>query len=216
MTATHLTAADLATQIRAHSLALELDGRHTDARDLARQADRLPGGGDGDATTDATTAQVRILTASASCLGARGRLAEADSTIREALRLAEASFGRSDPETAEVHRAFGRVLRKRGRYAEAATNLWRALSIVENETGSDHPDTAGLHRELAELGLARGRLIEAESHARQGLEIRGTPDRTDPEAATDATVLAAILIAAGRNDEAEPLIRQAKGTLSGI
>jgi len=209
-----LTAADLATQIRAHALALELDGRYTDARDLARQADRLPG--DGDATPDPTTAQVRILTASASCLAARGRLAEADSTIREALRLAEASFGRSDPETAEVHRAFGRVLRQRGRYAEAATNLWRALSIVENETGSDHPDTAGLHRELAELGLARGWLIEAESHARQGLEIRGTPDRTDPEAATDATVLAAILIAAGRNDEAEPLLRQAKGVLSGI
>ena len=115
-----------------------------------------------------------------------------------------------------MHRAFGRVLRQRGRYAEAATNLWRALSIVENETGSDHPDTAGLHRELAELGLARGWLIEAESHARQGLEIRGTPDRTDPEAATDATVLAAILIAAGRNDEAEPLLRQAKGVLSGI
>ena len=98
-----LTAADLATQIRAHALALELDGRYTDARDLARQADRLPG--DGDATPDPTTAQVRILTASASCLAARGRLAEADSTIREALRLAEASFGRSDPETAEVHRA---------------------------------------------------------------------------------------------------------------
>lgn len=209
-----LTAVDLAEQIRAHSLALELDGRHTDARDLARQADRLPG--EGDAATDATTAQVRILTASASCLASQGRLAEADSTIREALRLAEASFGRSDPETAEVHRALGRVLRQRGRYAEAATNLWRALSIVENERGPDHPDTAGLHRELAELGLARGWLIEAESHARQGVEIRAAGGGTDPEAATDAMVLAAILVAAGRHDEAEPLLRQAKGTLSGI
>lgn len=209
-----LTAADLATQIRAHSLALELDGRYTDARDLARQADRLPG--DGDPTTDATTAQVRVLTASAAGLAARGRLAEADSTIRDALRLAEASFGRSDPETAEVHRAFGRVLRQRGHYAEAATNLWRALSIVENETGADHPDTAGLHRELAELGLARGWLIEAESHARQALQIRGAAGATDPEAATDATVLATILIAAGRSDEAEPLLRQAKGVLNGM
>ena len=48
------------------------------------------------------------------------------------------------------------------------------------------------------------------------LGIRGAENGTDPEAATDATVLAAILIAAGRNDEAEPLLRQAKGVLSGI
>ena len=67
-----LTAADLATQIRAHALALELDGRYTDARDLARQSDRVPG--DGDATPDPTTAQVRILTASASCLAASSSL----------------------------------------------------------------------------------------------------------------------------------------------
>ena len=207
-----LTAADLAEQIREHALALELEGRCTDARDLARQADRLTAGGD--ATADATTAQVRILTASAACLAARGRLVEADFTIREALSLAEASFGRSDPETAEVHRAFGRLLRQRGHYAEAATNLWRALSIIENEAGSDHPDTAGLHRELAELGLARGWLIEAETHARQGLRIRAA-DGTDSETATDATVLAAILIATGRSEEAAPLLSQAKDTLSG-
>jgi len=208
-----LASGDLADQIREHALALELDGRHTDARDLARRAGRLPA--DGDTTIDGITAQVRVLTASAACLATRGRLADAEATIREALGIAEASLGRSDPETAEVYRALGRVLRLRGHYAEAATNLWRALSIIENEAGSDHPDTAGLYRELAELGLARGWLIEAESHARRGLEIRAAENGMDAEAATDATVLAAILVAAGRTDEAEPLLRHAKGTLGG-
>lgn len=135
---------------------------------------------------------------------------QAESLLRRALGIAEASYGPDHPEVASRLNNLAQLLQVINRLAETEPLLRRALAIVESSYGPDHPHVAVILNNLARLLKDTNRLAAAEPLIRRALaidEMSSGPD--SPNVAIRLNNLAMMLQDSNRLSEAEPLIRRA-------
>jgi tetratricopeptide (TPR) repeat protein len=136
--------------------------------------------------------------------------AEADRLFRQALMIAEKSYGRDHPKVATVLSNLAALLADNNRLSEAEPLSRRALAIVEKRYGPDHPELATALDNLATLLGTDNRLTEAEPFFRRALAIAEKSYEPDhPNVAIRLNNLAGLLFATNRLSEAERLIRRA-------
>src|SRR5436305_320970 len=82
---------------------------------------------------------------------------EADPMLKQALTMAERTFGRQSGETAGVLHDVAVFYKYTGRFEKASRLLADALTIAENADGPDHPQVATILHSIAVLDLLRGR-----------------------------------------------------------
>ncbi|HYB62202.1 MAG TPA: CHAT domain-containing tetratricopeptide repeat protein [Methylomirabilota bacterium] len=146
----------------------------------------------------------------AATLQAAGNYTEAISTAKEALNVAEATFGADDVHTAVSLNALGLLYEKQGKYADAEPLYKRALAIVEKAVGPDHPGVATILNNLAELYDDQGKYADAEPLYKRALAIDERalgPD--NPNVARALNNLAALYDDQGKYADAEPLYKRA-------
>lgn len=138
---------------------------------------------------------------------ALGDLEEAARWVRRALAFAplESSESRTAYETALV-----RILERLGD-DEAAEAVYReTLTRRRLAFPPGHPDIAASLDELGELLIQHGELPEAEASLRESAAIRSAvATDEDWRLARTQSLLGAALLAQSRNDEGEPLLREA-------
>jgi len=135
---------------------------------------------------------------------------DAESLMKRALAIDEASFGKDHPDVARDLNNLAQLLQATNRLSEAEELMHRALTIDEASFGPDHPDVARDLNNLAQLYQATNRLKEAESLMKRVLAIDQAifgPDH--PALATDLNNLAGLYQATNRLAEAEPIYRLA-------
>ncbi len=94
-------------------------------------------------------------------LAAKGRFAEAETTLRRALALGERLWGQNDPRVAKVLHNLSGIAYYRNDIAEYERLLQRALTIREATLPADDLDLAGSREAMALLRLKQGRPAEA-------------------------------------------------------
>jgi len=130
--------------------------------------------------------------------------------LRQALDIAERTFGPDHTKTAVALNDLAWLLRDTNRFAEAEPLMRRALAIDERAYGAEHPEVATDLNNLAQLLKVTNRLAEAESLMRRALAIdEQTFGGEQPNVARDLNNLAGLLQGTNRLAEAEPLIRRA-------
>lgn len=131
------------------------------------------------------------------------RFEDAESQLREALRLRDGLEPQPVLDVAETSHNLGRVLWRRGRYLDAAEVYERALRLRANELGPDHAEVARTRHHLAAVRQELGQLQVSESLWR---EVIGSRERslgsTHPEVANSRLGLAMCLQVMGRNQDA--------------
>jgi tetratricopeptide (TPR) repeat protein len=128
---------------------------------------------------------------------------------RQALTIAEASFGPDHPTVAIRLNNLAGLLWATNRLAEAEPLMRRALAIDEASLGPDHPNVAVCLNNLAGFLRFSGRVAEAEPLYRRALAIDEASFGPDhPNVAIRLNNLAELLGAIARLAEAEPLMRR--------
>jgi CHAT domain-containing protein len=142
-----------------------------------------------------------------------GQYAKSEAALRQALVINEKALGANDPLVILNTIDLGQVLRISGHYAEAEPLSRRGLAAAEKVLGPERPDhpalTVGLVG-LADLLRETGRYREAEPLYRRALannEKYLGPDH--PDVATVSMLLAKLLRATGKDDEALVLLKRA-------
>jgi CHAT domain-containing protein/Tfp pilus assembly protein PilF len=136
--------------------------------------------------------------------------AGAERAARQALALAERTFGREDGATALSLTGLAMALQSQSRYREAEPLYRRALAIAEKVLGAEHHVTVLSLNNLAGVLEAQGRYREAEPLYRRALAIREKVLGAEhPDTAASLNNLAGVLKAQGRYREAEPFYRRA-------
>ena len=92
----------------------------------------------------------------------QGEYSEATDVAKEALKVAENTFGPDHPRVATSLNNLGEVYGAQGRYAEAEPLYKRALAILEEALGSEHPEVARMLQNMVELYKVMGNKEEAE------------------------------------------------------
>ncbi len=138
-------------------------------------------------------------------------LEESAPLYEELISAHETHHGEADPSLPALLQALATVELERGRTAVAETHLHRALDILRQggNQGGDRPlETAGALAHLAIVETRLGVLEEAEKHYRESLALydRHAPDH--PDAAATRNNLALVYVEAGRDEDAEPLLRR--------
>jgi CHAT domain-containing protein len=136
-----------------------------------------------------------------------GRYEEAESPLRRALAIREATLGPDHVETADSVEDLAELLTAQERDDEAENLHRRALATFEAAEGQDLAATLD---NLAGLLEVEGRHGEAEALIRRALAIyEKAAGPEDPETAATLDNLAGVLQARGRHAEAEGLLRRA-------
>jgi tetratricopeptide (TPR) repeat protein len=162
-------------------------------------------------------------------LAERGDLAPASSTFERVLAMQRRTVP-DHPVVGVTLRSLGLLELRRGRPAESRGLLEEALSIHRRHHGENHPRTArsrlALGRALGELGDGR-RAVELQREALAVLESTNEGASADsagaegqrpdhPQVAEARAALARSLVAMGRRDEAEDLLRRALPVLEEV
>ncbi|MCH7923260.1 MAG: tetratricopeptide repeat protein [Nitrospinae bacterium] len=92
----------------------------------------------------------------------KGKYREAMPVAKEALKLAEQTFGPDNPYVATSLTNLAELYRIQGQYAQAEPLHKRALAIREKALGPDHPLVATSLNNLADLYRAQGQAAQAE------------------------------------------------------
>ena len=154
--------------------------------------------------------RIRVASGLANVMCALGRYREAETMLKDALTVAEQTFGWKHGEAANVLNDMAALYREVGGFEKAFRLDRRALAIAQTTLGPDHPTVATILQNLGILEHRRDRLTSAESFARQSLAIREkTIGHDHPRVASSAAVLAGILQAQGKFDEAAALYGRA-------
>jgi tetratricopeptide (TPR) repeat protein len=170
---------------------------------------------------EAQRLRIRTIRGLASITSALGRHLQAEAMLKEALTLAEQTFGSKHGDVTTAGRSGGARgdvasalndlavhYRHTGSYEKASYFHHRALAIAEETLGSGDPQTATILHQLGILEHARGQFAAGERFARRSADIRlKTVGPDHPELAADLAVIAALLDGQGKHDEAE-LMRQ--------
>lgn len=96
-----------------------------------------------------------------------GRLDQAETVLRDALRLREDVFGPDHAPVAMTLRLLGEIATAATRFAEAKAMLERALRIEVARHGEHHPQTALVQLSLARLDYARADLGRGDARIAQ-------------------------------------------------
>ena len=172
---------------------------------------------------EAQRLRIRTIRGLASITRALGRHLQAEAMLKEALALAEQTFGSRDGDVATVSRSSGARgdvagalndlavhYRHIGSYDKASNLHHRALAIAEQALGGENPETAAILHQLGVLEHARGQYAAGERFARRSADIRlRTVGPDHPQLAADFSVIAALLDGQGRHDEAESMRQRA-------
>jgi tetratricopeptide (TPR) repeat protein len=172
---------------------------------------------------EAQRLRIRTIRGLASITRALGRHLQAEAMLKEALALAEQTFGTRDGDVATVSRSSGARgdvagalndlavhYRHIGSYDKASNLHHRALAIAEQALGGENPETAAILHQLGVLEHARGQYAAGERFARRSADIRlKTVGPDHPQLAADLSVIAALLDGQGRHDEAESMRQRA-------
>jgi CHAT domain-containing protein len=142
-----------------------------------------------------------------------GQYGKSEAALRQALEIDEKALGADNPLVILDTITLGQILRVEGRYREAEPFARRGLAAAEKVLGPERPDhpalTVGLVG-LADLLRETGRYREAEPLYRRALannEKYLGPDH--PDVAGSAMLLAKLLRATGKDDEAMALLKRA-------
>ena len=171
---------------------------------------------------EAQRLRIRTIRGLASITRALGRHLQAESMLKEALALAEQTFGSKDGDvvTGRSSGARGDVAgalndlavhyRHTGSYDKASNLHHRALAIAEEALGGDNPQTAAILHQLGVLEHARGQYAAGERFARRSADLRlKTVGPDHPQLAADLSMIAALLDGQGRHVEAESMRQRA-------
>jgi CHAT domain-containing protein/Tfp pilus assembly protein PilF len=140
----------------------------------------------------------------------KGKYAEALPIAVEALKAADATFGRNDSRVATALSNLATIYDDQGKYSEAEPLFLRALGIQEKALGPESPDVATYLSNLASLYGDQGRYIEAEPLYLRALRIdEKALGPADPGVAADLNNLAALYFRQGQHAKAEPLYLRA-------
>ena len=149
-----------------------------------------------------------------SALRLEGRYDEAEPALRQALAVAEKSFGPNHPQVGTALNSLALLCKTTQRLAEAEMLLIRALAIEEPIFGPDHPNVAHVLNNLGQVFEKTNRFGEAELLFRRALAIDEQSYGPDhPEVAKRLDNLAHLLLATRRLGEAELLYRRALAIL---
>jgi tetratricopeptide (TPR) repeat protein len=153
-------------------------------------------------------ATARLLSQVGALLFSKAAYGDAEPMYRRALKIAEASYGKDNPNMAIHLNNLGHLLKDTNRVAEAEPMMRRALQIDEASYGQDHPMVATDLSNLAQLLKVTNRLSEAEPLMRRALQIDEFSYGQDhPRVAIRMNNLAGLVMVTNRLAEAEPLMR---------
>lgn len=110
----------------------------------------------------------------------QGKHEEAETVVREALRITRFIYGDSHVETATSLRTLASILRDKGLYEEAETMYEEALAMRMEAMGPDHPRVANLLNSFAKLKVDQGDYETAETMYREVLRIYDLLPNFDP------------------------------------
>ena len=102
----------------------------------------------------------------------QGQYSEATDVAKEALKVAENTFGPDHPRVATSLNNLGEVYRAQGKYAEAEPLYKRALEMLEEALGPEHPDVARMLENMVQLYKDMGNIDEAKSLEERAKRIR--------------------------------------------
>jgi tetratricopeptide (TPR) repeat protein len=146
----------------------------------------------------------------AGVLRALGQDRGAEELLKEALRIAERTFGGTDGEVASALNDLGVQYGHTGAYEKASRLHHQALAIAERALGPGHAETAAILYQLGVVEYARGRFAAGERFVRRSADIRlKTYGPDHPLVARAFRMIAALLEGQGKHEEAESLSRRA-------
>ena len=147
-------------------------------------------------------------------LSEQGKYDDAIVVGKEALQIAEATFGPEHYNVSTSLNELALLFRYQGRYAEAEPLFKHSLAIVERVFGPDDRDVATIVGNLAGLYQQEGRYPEAEPLYKRSLTINEKVlGPNDPEVATSLTNLGGLYEEEGRYPETEPLYKRSLAIL---
>lgn len=159
---------------------------------------------------EAQEAEWKRLVQETQSLYGQGRYAPAMVSAKEALRVAENTFGPDHPDVAVSLSNLAELYRSQGRYAETEPLYRRALAIREKALGLGHPEVGASLNNLALLYVSLGRYAEAETLYRRSLEIKENAFGPDhPDVALGLNNLAAVYRIQRQFTPSEALYRRA-------
>lgn len=142
-----------------------------------------------------------------------GEYDNAESMLRESIRLFEEIDGSTARTTINARRNLGGVLADRGELDEAETVIRETLGLAESSLGEDQPEAIGARGDLARVFEERGELEQAETTLREALAAaREHLPAEDQLTLTILHNLATNLKSQGRLAEAEPMARESLAT----
>lgn len=116
----------------------------------------------------------------ASDLSEQRKYAEAIPVAEEALRVAEATFGRDHPNVVTSLDTLADIYNHQGKLAELEPLHKRSLAIWEKALGPDHPNIARVLQGYADLLRKMNRQAEAEQLAARAKAIREKHTEKNP------------------------------------
>ncbi len=148
-------------------------------------------------------------------LSERGRSAEAEPLLRQALAIWRQQEGRTADVVAAGLNNLADVLRQQARLAEAVPLLEEAIEIRRHTVGSAHPSLALVVGHLGRVLSQQGQLVRAEPLLREALTIRQRVYGDDhPDTVNTRSDLTSLLHDQGDLAGAEPLYRAAVSSLA--
>ncbi len=102
----------------------------------------------------------------------QGRYAEAAKVAKEALKVAEATFGPDHPDVGVSLNNLALMYKAQGKYAEAEPLYKRELVLYQKTLGPEHPDMPKVLENMAELYKKTGREDEARKFEERAKAIR--------------------------------------------
>ena len=135
---------------------------------------------------------------------------EAVPVAEEAIRVAEATFGKDHPKLATAINNLAILYDSQGEYVKAEPLYKQALEIRQKALGETDPAVATTLNDLATMYTDQGRFAEAEGMLQRALAIREKAYGPEHSAvATSLNDLAVLYKAEGKYADAEPLLRRA-------
>jgi CHAT domain-containing protein/tetratricopeptide (TPR) repeat protein len=139
-----------------------------------------------------------------------GKIEESVPLAKEALRIAEATFGPSHANTAVALQKLGMAELGLGQYPEAEGLLTRAVATREKASGPEAPSMPELLNDLGQVYFYEAKTAEAEAAFKRALEIgEKVLGLEHPDVAESLNDLALIYDGKGRYAESETLYKRA-------
>ncbi|MEM6794862.1 MAG: serine/threonine-protein kinase [Acidobacteriota bacterium] len=144
-------------------------------------------------------------------LSSQGDHEEALEWLEPALELSVRHYGADHPRVADLTYNLGFVLEELGRLDDAERRMQEALTLRRAAHGPNHPAVAQSLVAIAGLHHRMGRTADAIADARESLRILGEAlPEDDYRQSSPQLQLGLLLTAAGRCDEAGPLLERAE------